>query len=60
MLTVYRLDNLIMEAITNLKEPAGSNKTTIGTYIEVFLMDILSFLLVFCLLVKLVATFQTF
>lgn len=43
MLTVYRLDNLIMEAITNLKEPAGSNKTTIGTYIEVILPHIFSF-----------------
>ncbi|KAK1359044.1 MYB transcription factor [Heracleum sosnowskyi] len=32
--SIIRLDNLIMEAITNLKEPAGSNKTTIGTYIE--------------------------
>lgn len=30
-----RLDNLIMEAIAGLKEPGGSNKTTIGTYIEV-------------------------
>lgn len=30
-----RLDNLILEAITNLKEPGGSNKTTIATYIEV-------------------------
>lgn len=30
-----RLDNLIMEAITDLKEPGGSNKTTIATYIEV-------------------------
>ena len=25
-----------MEAISNLKEPGGSNKTTIGSYIEVF------------------------
>lgn len=31
----YRLDNLIFEAITSLKEPGGSNKTTIATYIEV-------------------------
>ena len=31
----YRLDNLIMEAITSLKEPDGSNKTTIAAYIEV-------------------------
>ncbi|XP_010542089.1 PREDICTED: telomere repeat-binding factor 1-like, partial [Tarenaya hassleriana] len=31
---VVRLDNLIMEAITVLKEPGGSNKTTIGAYIE--------------------------
>ncbi|CAL9193791.1 unnamed protein product [Musa hybrid cultivar] len=29
-----RLDNLILEAITNLKEPTGSNKTTISMYIE--------------------------
>lgn len=32
-----RLDNLIMEAINNLEESGGSNKTTIGTYIEVVL-----------------------
>ncbi|KAL8234670.1 hypothetical protein R6Q59_020770 [Mikania micrantha] len=32
--SMIRLDNLIMEAINNLKEPGGSNKTTIGTYIE--------------------------
>uniref|UniRef100_A0A5B7ANX7 MYB transcription factor n=1 Tax=Davidia involucrata TaxID=16924 RepID=A0A5B7ANX7_DAVIN len=32
--SIIRLDNLIMEAINNLKEPGGSNKTTIGTYIE--------------------------
>lgn len=30
-----RLDNLILEAITNLKEPTGSNKTAIAMYIEV-------------------------
>lgn len=36
----YRLDNLIMEAISNLKEPGGSNKTTIATYIEVLLPSI--------------------
>ncbi|VVB00707.1 unnamed protein product [Arabis nemorensis] len=29
-----RLDSLIMEAITTLKEPGGSNKTAIGAYIE--------------------------
>ncbi|KAM5549668.1 telomere repeat-binding factor 1 [Rosa sericea] len=29
-----RLDDLIMEAITSLKDPGGSNKTTIATYIE--------------------------
>ncbi|WOL06359.1 single myb histone 6 [Canna indica] len=29
-----RLDNLIVEAITNLKEPTGSNKTAIALYIE--------------------------
>lgn len=31
----WRLDNLIMEAISNLREPGGSNKTSIATYIEV-------------------------
>ncbi|XP_048431049.1 telomere repeat-binding factor 1 isoform X3 [Pyrus x bretschneideri] len=33
--SIVRLDNLIMEAITRLKEPGGSNKTTIAGYIEV-------------------------
>uniref|UniRef100_A0A7N0UEH0 MYB transcription factor n=1 Tax=Kalanchoe fedtschenkoi TaxID=63787 RepID=A0A7N0UEH0_KALFE len=33
--TITRLDNLIMEAINELKEPGGSNKTSIGNYIEV-------------------------
>ncbi|KDP44512.1 hypothetical protein JCGZ_16345 [Jatropha curcas] len=32
--STVRLDNLIMEAITTLKEPGGSNKTTIAAYIE--------------------------
>ncbi|KAK6143623.1 hypothetical protein DH2020_023971 [Rehmannia glutinosa] len=32
--SIMRLDNLIMEAITNLREPGGSNKTTIAAYIE--------------------------
>ncbi|KAL3515371.1 hypothetical protein ACH5RR_022273 [Cinchona calisaya] len=32
--SIIRLDNLIMEAINNLKEPGGSNKTTIAAYIE--------------------------
>lgn len=32
--SIVRLDNLIMEAISNLKEPGGSNKATIATYIE--------------------------
>ncbi|XP_058071568.1 single myb histone 6 [Magnolia sinica] len=32
--SISRLDNLIMEAITNLKEPSGSNKTAIAIYIE--------------------------
>uniref|UniRef100_A0A7N0T0U3 MYB transcription factor n=1 Tax=Kalanchoe fedtschenkoi TaxID=63787 RepID=A0A7N0T0U3_KALFE len=32
--TFTRLDNLIMEAINELKEPGGSNKTSIGNYIE--------------------------
>ncbi|ONK81569.1 uncharacterized protein A4U43_C01F30650 [Asparagus officinalis] len=29
-----KLENLILEAITNLKEPSGSNKTAIAMYIE--------------------------
>ncbi|KAI3815287.1 hypothetical protein L1987_14949 [Smallanthus sonchifolius] len=32
--SMIRLDNLIMEAINNLKEPGGSNKITISTFIE--------------------------
>ncbi|GFP88641.1 telomere repeat-binding factor 1 [Phtheirospermum japonicum] len=32
--SIMRLDNLIMEAIRNLREPGGSNKTSIATYIE--------------------------
>ncbi|KAK9286867.1 hypothetical protein L1049_015273 [Liquidambar formosana] len=32
--SIIRLDNLIMEAITTLKEPGGSNKTAIASYIE--------------------------
>ncbi|XP_050212134.1 telomere repeat-binding factor 1 [Mercurialis annua] len=32
--STVRLDNLIMEAITSLREPGGSNKTTIAAYIE--------------------------
>ncbi|XVE49344.1 hypothetical protein DITRI_Ditri01bG0075900 [Diplodiscus trichospermus] len=32
--SIVRLDNLIMEAVTSLKEPGGSNKTTIAAYIE--------------------------
>lgn len=32
--SIVRLDNLILEAITNLKEPGGSNKTAIASYIE--------------------------
>ncbi|KAF6167981.1 hypothetical protein GIB67_020551 [Kingdonia uniflora] len=32
--SISRLDSLILEAVTNLKEPSGSNKTTIATYIE--------------------------
>lgn len=31
---VSRLENLILEAITSLKEPSGSNKTNIAMYIE--------------------------
>ncbi|KAL1564541.1 hypothetical protein AAHA92_06868 [Salvia divinorum] len=32
--SIMRLDNLIMEAISNLREPGGSNKTSIDAYIE--------------------------
>ncbi|KAK8518884.1 hypothetical protein V6N13_017850 [Hibiscus sabdariffa] len=32
--SIVRFDNLIMEAITSLKEPGGSNKTNIAAYIE--------------------------
>ncbi|XP_010905432.1 single myb histone 6 isoform X2 [Elaeis guineensis] len=32
--SISRLDDLIMEAITNLKEPTGSNKTAIAMFIE--------------------------
>nr|GMC87708.1 telomere repeat-binding factor 1-like [Ipomoea batatas] len=32
--SIIRLDNLIMDAINNLKEPGGSNKTAISAYIE--------------------------
>ncbi|KAK6916324.1 SANT/Myb domain [Dillenia turbinata] len=35
------LDNLIMEAITNLKEPGGSNKTAIAEYIELLVAVVL-------------------
>ncbi|PKI71386.1 telomere repeat-binding factor 1 [Punica granatum] len=32
--SIVRLDNLILEAITALKEPGGSNRTTIASFIE--------------------------
>ncbi|KAG9140300.1 hypothetical protein Leryth_023934 [Lithospermum erythrorhizon] len=32
--SMIRLDNIIMDAITNLKEPGGSSKTTIAAYVE--------------------------
>eukprot|EP00262_Sarcandra_glabra_P013663 TRINITY_DN3849_c0_g1_i1.p1 TRINITY_DN3849_c0_g1~~TRINITY_DN3849_c0_g1_i1.p1 ORF type:complete len:299 (-),score=71.83 TRINITY_DN3849_c0_g1_i1:17-913(-) len=32
--SISRLEDLILEAITNLKEPSGSNKTAIASYIE--------------------------
>ncbi|KAJ8448509.1 hypothetical protein Cgig2_012153 [Carnegiea gigantea] len=32
--SIVRLDDLILEAITSLKEPGGSNKTAIASYIE--------------------------
>nr|GMD60725.1 telomere repeat-binding factor 1-like [Ipomoea batatas] len=35
--SIIRLDNLVMDAINNLKEPGGSNKKTIAAYIEVSL-----------------------
>lgn len=33
-----RLDNLILEAIVKLKEPKGSDISTIAAFIEVFLL----------------------
>jgi hypothetical protein len=41
-----RLDNVILEAIKNLKEPTGSHRTTIANYIEVFIHILFCFLLV--------------
>ncbi|GAB4853423.1 Telomere repeat-binding factor 1 [Ancistrocladus abbreviatus] len=32
--SIVRLESLILEAITNLREPGGSNKTAIASYIE--------------------------
>ncbi|CAL9103993.1 unnamed protein product [Musa textilis] len=32
--SMFRLDTLILEAVTNLKEPAGSDKAAIAMYIE--------------------------
>ncbi|XP_047950869.1 telomere repeat-binding factor 1-like isoform X3 [Salvia hispanica] len=32
--SIMRLDNLILEAISNFREPGGSNKTSIAAYIE--------------------------
>ncbi|KAK4777571.1 hypothetical protein SAY87_017758 [Trapa incisa] len=32
--SIVRLDNLILEAISTLKEPGGSSRTTIATFIE--------------------------
>ncbi|CAH9103689.1 unnamed protein product [Cuscuta epithymum] len=32
--SIIRLDNLIMDAISNLREPGGSNKASISSYIE--------------------------
>ncbi|CAK9161584.1 unnamed protein product, partial [Ilex paraguariensis] len=40
---ISRLDNLILEAITNLKEPHGSNRTAIAMYIEEQYMAPLNF-----------------
>lgn len=42
-----RIDNLILEAIINLKEPTGSNKTAIATYIEVGITPLTQFLRLF-------------
>lgn len=39
-----RMDTLIMEAINDLKEPGGSNKTAIGNYIEVLMVHTYIFL----------------
>lgn len=38
-LPLCRLDNLILEAISTLKEPGGSNRTTIATFIEVIIFS---------------------
>lgn len=35
-----RLDSLILEALTSLKEPGGSDKHAIAMYIEVFFLEI--------------------
>lgn len=40
LISFCRLDDLILEAIKKLKEPSGSNRTTISSYIEVFPMKI--------------------
>ncbi|KAJ4961721.1 hypothetical protein NE237_021631 [Protea cynaroides] len=37
--SMARLDNLILEAISTLNEPTGSNKTAIATYIAMYIED---------------------
>ncbi|KAK9060329.1 hypothetical protein SSX86_021033 [Deinandra increscens subsp. villosa] len=66
--SMMRLDDLIIEAINNSKEPGGSNKTTICTYIEEqywappnfkrLLSRKLKFLTQMCVLVKTKRTYR--
>lgn len=34
-----RLDNIILESIIKLKEPKGSDRAAIASYIEVFVLE---------------------
>lgn len=45
-----RLDNLILEAITTLKEPSGSDRASIALYIEVCLLVLIRRSLFVCTL----------
>jgi len=36
-----RLDNIILESIIKLKEPKGSDRAAIASYIEVFVLQFL-------------------